>query len=132
MWVSSHYRVTNDLSAEQVGQGPAVWHVLRHVETKSRRERGRIARMARCVSPISHDAAGRSGPGDAEHGPRADHGERHNRPGRASVTSSVNGPDSLVSCRTEAAANYEGFRRLLPDLLRDGSSPCLHFRAVAH
>jgi hypothetical protein len=23
MWVSSHYRVTNDLSAEQVGQGPA-------------------------------------------------------------------------------------------------------------
>jgi len=31
MWVSSHYRVTNDLSAEQVGRGPAVWHVLRHV-----------------------------------------------------------------------------------------------------
>jgi hypothetical protein len=43
---------------------------------------------------------GPSGSRDAQHGPRPVHGERHNWPGRASMTSSATGPDSLVSLVT--------------------------------
>src|SRR5438477_6295817 len=61
----------------------------RAIEIDSRRERGRIA--ARGVLPWSYHAAGPSGCDDAQHGPRPVHGERHNRPGRASPS---NGSDS--------------------------------------